>query len=355
MAGYRRFVTYLFQYEYNQKTGNCGFAKVEVRQDRCRVELRAKCDHQGEYPVYLFARKDGAQTGAYLGKLPIRNGSGEAVFLADAGRIGGAPYGIDDMRGLFIPMAEGAFIASQWDDEATDWTRFSPYKETGEEGERTKDGTKTETGSDGEERGRAAGLREESSSVQTGDSGENPAVREEKEPKEKEEDSAVRGKKDPESGGEEESEKGSEKQPGAPPELQGMQAEAAARLTNRCADAWEQQWQHFSAMHPVFRPYDEEALVWGVKLDLRDFRFLPQQYRYLANNSFLLHGFFNYRYVVFGYEGEEDKRWFLGVPGVFHNQEQLLAGIFGFPEFRTKQNCVQRTGEFGYWYRYLEI
>ena len=36
-------------------------------------------------------------------------------------------------------------------------------------------------------------------------------------------------------------------------------------------------------------------------------------------------------------------------------QEQLLAGIFGFPEFRTKQVTRQKTGEFGYWYRYLDM
>ena len=92
-------------------------------------------------------------------------------------------------------------------------------------------------------------------------------------------------------------------------------------------------------------------------MDLRDFKVLPQQYRNLANNSFLLHGFFNYHYILFGYEGENtaERKWFVGVPGVYQNQERMLAGIFGFPEFRTKQICVQKTGEFGYWYRYLEL
>lgn len=51
----------------------------------------------------------------------------------------------------------------------------------------------------------------------------------------------------------------------------------------------------------------------------------------------------------------EQRQWFLGVPGVFSNQEQLMAGIFGFPEFRTKQMTRQKTGEFGYWYRFIEI
>lgn len=37
--------------------------------------------------------------------------------------------------------------------------------------------------------------------------------------------------------------------------------------------------------------------------------------------------------VLFGYMEAEQRQWFLGVPGVFSNQEQLMAGIFGFPEF----------------------
>ena len=62
-----------------------------------------------------------------------------------------------------------------------------------------------------------------------------------------------------------------------------------------------------------------------------------------------------YKMVLFGYMEAEQRQWFLGVPGVFSNQEQLMAGIFGFPEFRTKQMTRQKTGEFGYWYRFIEI
>ena len=80
---------------------------------------------------------------------------------------------------------------------------------------------------------------------------------------------------------------------------------------------------------------------------------MPKEYLPLANNSFLLHGYFNYKFCCSGIWGSRRKKWFLGVPGVFQNQEQLLAGLFGFGEFRTKHMTKQKTGEFGYWYRYL--
>ena len=119
--------------------------------------------------------------------------------------------------------------------------------------------------------------------------------------------------------------------------------------------AWETEWERFTATHTLFCPFDEDEGVYGVKLQLQDFKVLPKQYHYLANNSFLLHGYYNYQMLLFGYMQGEAKQWFLGIPGVFSNQEQLLAGIFGFPEFRTKQVTRQKTGEFGYWYRYLDM
>ena len=133
-------------------------------------------------------------------------------------------------------------------------------------------------------------------------------------------------------------------------------AEAPARGGKIAAvrePAREQQWKRFAAAHPVFCPFDEAQDIYAVKMDLRDFKILPKEYLPLANNSFLLHGYFNYKFLLFGYMGEQEKKWFLGVPGVFQNQEQLLAGLFGFGEFRTKHMTKQKTGEFGYWYRYL--
>ena len=130
-----------------------------------------------------------------------------------------------------------------------------------------------------------------------------------------------------------------------------------AQEKNLCpaVGAWEKQWECFCAAHPLCCPFDEDGNVYAVKLQMQDFKILPKEYQYLANNSFLLHGYFNYKMVLFGYMEAEQRQWFLGVPGVFSNQEQLMAGIFGFPEFRTKQMTRQKTGEFGYWYRFIEI
>ena len=39
MAEYRRFVAYVYEYQKEKKGSNCGFVKIEVRGEICRIEL----------------------------------------------------------------------------------------------------------------------------------------------------------------------------------------------------------------------------------------------------------------------------------------------------------------------------
>ena len=36
MSGYRRFIAYVYEYLNGKKSGNCGFIKVEVRDQQCQ-------------------------------------------------------------------------------------------------------------------------------------------------------------------------------------------------------------------------------------------------------------------------------------------------------------------------------
>lgn len=129
---------------------------------------------------------------------------------------------------------------------------------------------------------------------------------------------------------------------------------------------WSEIWDTFIKSHPVSEPFEEKT-VSCVQIDLRDLRELPKRYWYLGNNSFLLHGFFNYHHLIIG-KAEED-RWFIGIPGIYQNQERVMAAIFGFPEFipvafagSEKDGKVhdkeapeaEPINRFGYWYRFME-
>lgn len=120
---------------------------------------------------------------------------------------------------------------------------------------------------------------------------------------------------------------------------------------------WKAIWENLTENHPLFTPFDDRETV-CIQIELRELRDLPRRYWYLGNNSFLLHGFFNYRYLVVGKTG--GGRWFLGVPGIYQRQERVMAAIFGFPEFvpTAAAEDESETGEpvnrFGCWYRYIE-
>jgi hypothetical protein len=99
------------------------------------------------------------------------------------------------------------------------------------------------------------------------------------------------------------------------------------------------------------------------RIDISDIRTLPKKNWYLCNNSFVIHGFFHYHYLIVA-EFEEDgsKKTYLGVPGIYERPERMMAMLFGFPEFRTEaavngvleEDEGEPVGAFGYWLSLLE-
>lgn len=109
-------------------------------------------------------------------------------------------------------------------------------------------------------------------------------------------------------------------------------------------DKWEQILDTYEKIHP----YGDERVY--VKLEPKDFVILQSKYQHLVNNSFLLHGFYNYRYVILGKEQD----YYLGVPGVFYEREKMVALMFGFEAFECTGGNA-KAGEFGYYLRKVEL
>lgn len=336
MPGYQRFVTYLFLYEEEKKLENCGFAKVEIRQDQCRIQLQVKGIRQESVNVYLLNQNVAEPEGILLGSMLSRNGVAEQIFFCNGNHVGESEYAIGQMRGIYIPLEHAEFVASQWDDEVTIWGRFHPWRPKAEESSAEELSEFMDPVENAENSDTEAVAEIISNGNEETSSGEAECI----EKRAKHQDNIAQEKEEQRSG----NDSGSE--------LHATQTSSA--MAHPLQLSWVQQWERFTAAHPLICPFDEDDHVYAVKLKLQDFTILPKRYQYLANNNFLLHGYFNYEMILFGYMEEEKRRWFLGVPGVFSNQEQLLAGIFGFPEFRTKQVTRQKTGEYGYWCRYLD-
>lgn len=96
------------------------------------------------------------------------------------------------------------------------------------------------------------------------------------------------------------------------------------------------------------------------KIQRQDISRLPRKEWRLANNSFLLHGFYNYHHLLYI---EEEGRIWIGVPGIYHEKEQTAANAFGFTEFRRladvdvdlQENERNTYEDFGYWCRQIPL
>lgn len=112
----------------------------------------------------------------------------------------------------------------------------------------------------------------------------------------------------------------------------------------------EDKWEQILNTYEVLHPYGDDRTY--IKLEPKDFVIMQAKYQNLVNNSFLLHGFYNYRYLILGKEKETE--YYLGVPGVFYEREKMVALMFGFEAFEC-EGGIARPGGFGYYLRKVEL
>lgn len=97
--------------------------------------------------------------------------------------------------------------------------------------------------------------------------------------------------------------------------------------------------------------FDDDEMVWCRRIDPTEVSNFDMEEWYLAANSFLLQGYYNYHHLIYASDGEKT---YLGVPGQYHRREMYMAKRFGFPYFKSKQNKTLSNGDFGYWLREIK-
>lgn len=148
-----------------------------------------------------------------------------------------------------------------------------------------------------------------------------------------------------------------EPEPAEKPELQakpeGGQEPMPENLPPVYTQIRDDKWQQLEQIFPMIHPFGDEKQYLSVAP--KDFVVLTRQYQPLANNSFLLHGFYNYHHIILGKiprGGQE--QFYLGVPGVFYEREKAVAIMFGFESFECAKEPAE-TGTFGYYMKRVEI
>lgn len=98
---------------------------------------------------------------------------------------------------------------------------------------------------------------------------------------------------------------------------------------------------------PVMRPFPNDQKHACVRIEPQDLGCLPMQMWTLANNHFLLQGYYCYRHLIF--METENHGYALGVPGIYGRRESHQAEQFGFSQFRAICGGTHCEGAFGYW------
>ncbi|SET47941.1 DUF6128 domain-containing protein [[Clostridium] polysaccharolyticum] len=135
------------------------------------------------------------------------------------------------------------------------------------------------------------------------------------------------------------------------------QVEAAEMGGNCChSDNYPECVRNLFKSFPSLKPFpDSDANNW-VRIEPKDIGMLPVETWVLANNSFLLHGYYNYRHLIFGVlKLEKGEQFVIGVPGILQSTEQTMAGMFGFHRFLSASKGENQYGSFGYWVQQIVL
>ena len=112
-------------------------------------------------------------------------------------------------------------------------------------------------------------------------------------------------------------------------------------------------WERFQRKYTRVLAFECDSGCEILSIKPQDIGLLPREIWVYGNNSFLLHGYYNYRYLILARIGDETKgrtRYILGVPGNYYSNEKYMASMFGFPHFVLARKQPSQDGRFGYWY-----
>ena len=141
------------------------------------------------------------------------------------------------------------------------------------------------------------------------------------------------------------------------PELENPEVLRYLQETEDLAADPEKLWEEFKKTYPKIQPFEYEDGCDILTIRPQDIGKLPRECWIHGNNSFLLHGYYNFRYLILVKLGGNKKkaRYLLGVPGHYYSSEKYMATMFGFPNFVLSRRQPVGDGRFGYWYTDLKI
>lgn len=297
----KRFVTYIYEYERGTRGRNTGFIRTDIRDNGCRMEIhiRGLDRFKGKCMVYLIVDSDDV-IGIPAAEILISQGAGLLKLDCPQNKIGNSGYIISDLQAVAIRYGGGKVLAGCFTAEPSEKILRGEFEIYG--AKKTMDTPIAEAIPEPPTPNPVADTVPAKTATVPESEGTAPASIPEPE-------SAV------------------------PPQTDGKSMESMSK-TAATKNTTDYQ-----------------------RIEITDIRRLPRNNWHLCNNSFLVHGFFNYHYLILKtVENNGEIQRYLGVPGIYEQSERMMALLFGFPEFEAEQkNSAGKpipssaNGVFGYW------
>lgn len=358
----KRFITYVYVYENGVKGKNAGFIKAELRDGMVKMEMqfRGLGRFQGKGKLDLIVPDQAEECGIRIpfGAVEFHHGMANTLLEDKETQIASSKYDFSQVVGVRMDLDDAHYLASCWVEHAEQYVcnprakRDDTYKSTLGRQKACEPPTRI-----------APVIQKASESITR----TIPAI-----------PNACKSASTPQNLKCVMPEKTE-----SPTIVEKVERQIREASQKMCGNPAEERKSQEPVCNKNDEKKDKKTLVPSVelrKIDIADIHKLPKQNWYLCNNSFLIHGFFNYHYLMVKRITEDSQtKYYLGVPGVYEKPERMMALLFGFPEFEAAEpeqisadngmprkagNCQDdnrmqqletKTGNFGYWYCLLDM
>ena len=388
MADYKRLVSYIYAYPGGVRDKNVGFAKAEVRNGQFKLTVSVKgvyTDTPELFGVYVMVDGKKHQPGGFTllktGTVMVNQGIGQYQDLFNPMNINQSGYTFEDISGIALARENEAFyrMFSLWEDcilNTEDITFAQPEAAAASNPVAQAD---SEEVSVKEQVNRTTGQEAERKSAEmSGNVREAETVRRNAEDvsENEVEEAAVTSKPATPESAQSAGQQADLQQETAQMKAQQVRAmEAVQELLFRNTNPQGTMPQNTKLQYTTpqnAKPQEEMPAFEKVFIN-RDFidafeddyfydcvevtpellKQLPIEDDAVVNNSFLVHGYYNFKHILFGKvcENENNTRYFIGVPGMYCNRERFMASMFGFCNFKKSHRSDYSNPYFGYWYQ----
>ena len=320
----KRFVTYLYEYDRTIRGRNVGFIRNDIRNDCCRMEIHIRGLERikEKAPIFIIVR-DSECIGIPAGEVVISQGVGNACLELRGNRIGKTDYSVNNIQAVIVRYNGGKMLMGCYVQHPAGDLLSGTF---------TKWEAQATPASPTPDPGAARSVDINSSDLYPNS----------------------------------QSDLGIESNSGDLYPYANNSQSTEAKAEEICPTSEE------AAQSPIYK-----------RIAITDIRSLPSRNWHLCNNSFLVHGFFCYHYLILKTINAPDgAKMYLGVPGIYASQERMMALLFGFNDFeiatdnmmgksdtsdikyssaaqndsgdKTNSDSQPSAGDFGYWLCPLE-